>query len=140
MAMTIYKQIVLLAAIFLPGMTIAQPQNSVRLTTQEITRTFSNVLDSAQVQDSVGTSANNLWYGDGRLINNWSNEDASGQVTGQWYARDNLRCVVILTGIPEALGRAKCGPIYRQGDTYISLNKDGSVHGVHRLTPMKTTQ
>ena len=115
----------------------AQPEGAVRLSTQEIQQAFANVRDSAQVQDSAGTTATNLWYEDGRFINQWSNSRASGTVTGQWYAENDQRCVIILTGLPEANGKKKCGPIYQRGDDYISLNADGSIHGIHRLSPME---
>lgn len=125
-----------LAALF-PGITSAQPEGSIRLSTQEIRQAFANVRDTAQVQDSAGTTATNLWFEDGRLINQWSNGSASGTVTGQWYAENGERCVIIHSGIPKAIGKKKCGPVYRKGSDYISVNADGSIHGIHQLSPMQ---
>ena len=126
----------LLAAMF-PNSISAQPENSIRLSTAEIQQTFSNVRDTAQVQDSAATTATNLWYEDGRLINHWSNDSASGTVTGQWYTENGQRCVVIHSRIPEAIGEKRCGPVYRRGTDYISVNADGSIHGIHLLSPME---
>ena len=128
----------LLAALFANSIS-AQPENSIRLSATEIKQAFSNVRDSAQVQDSAATMATNLWYEDGRLINNWSTDSASGTVTGQWYTDNGQRCVVIHSGIPEAIGEKRCGPVYRRGSDYISVNADGSIHGIHRLSPMKSS-
>jgi len=114
----------------------AQPEGAVRLSTKAIEQNFSNVCDRAEVQDAAGTLASNAWYADGRLVNQWSNGEASGTVTGHWSAEDGLRCVVILSGLTGAEGKKRCSPVYRAGGDFFSINPDGSVHGIHRLTPM----
>ncbi len=114
----------------------AQPTDAVRLSTSEINQAFADVCDYADVQDSAGTTAVNQWHSNGVLINVWSNGNRSGTVTGSWHADNDLRCVTIVSGIPELENTTRCGPVYRRGDDYFSINADGSVHGVHRLSSM----
>ena len=97
MSLSLPKIIASLLAASLSCLASAQPEGSIRLTTQEIKQAFANVRDTAQVQDSAGTSATNLWFEDGRFINQWSNSNASGTVTGRWYAENEQRCVIIQT-------------------------------------------
>lgn len=116
----------------------AQPDAAVRLDTDAISRHFSDVCDRAEVQDTDGTVAINHWHADGRLVNQWRNGDTTGRVTGRWYARDNQRCVVILSGLPGADQTPRCGPVFQLGPDFFSLNSDGSIHGIHRLKPMQS--
>jgi hypothetical protein len=125
-----------LLCLLLATTVVAQPENAVRLSTEAIKQSFANVCDNAEVQDAAGTTASNAWYADGRLVNRWTNGERSGTVTGQWSVEDGLRCVVILSGLPGAEGNKRCGPVYRAGSDYFSINPDGSVHGIHLLTPM----
>ena len=125
-----------LTCMLLAANALAQPENAMRLSTEAILHNFADVCDNAEVQDAAGTTASNAWHADGRLVNRWSNGERSGTVIGQWSAEDDLRCVVILSGLPDTEGGRRCGPIYRAGNDYFSLNADGSVHGIHRLTPM----
>jgi len=127
----------LLLVALLPCIVIAQPEGARRLSTEEIRQAFANVHDTARVQNSSGTTAVNQWFADGRLINNWSNSSASGTVTARWYVENGMRCVLIQSGIPAEIGKKKCGPVYQRGMDYFSVNADGSIHGIHRLSPMK---
>ncbi|MFK8020899.1 MAG: hypothetical protein AB8B86_14110 [Pseudomonadales bacterium] len=111
----------------------------VQLTTKEILTVFSNVNDSALIQDAAGTTAQNIWFADGRFENRWSNAKQSGIVLGTWSAENDKRCVSIVSGLPDLIGKKKCGPIYRQGTHYVSINADGSVHAFHTLTPLSVS-
>ena len=106
------------------------------MSTEEIQCLFSDVRDDALVQDSAGTTAVNYWRSDGSFVNHWRNERGSGEVRGRWWADNNRRCIVILEGLPERTGVESCTPLYRQEDRYFSVNPDGSVHGIHRLSPL----
>ncbi len=114
----------------------AELANAVRLSTQEIKLAFANVLDTAEVQDSVGTTAVNRWYDDGRFSNEWSAAHGSGKVTGRWRAFDSQRCIIIESGLADRIGKETCAAVYRHGQTYFSLNPDGSIHGKHTLSPL----
>jgi hypothetical protein len=118
----------------------AEPQSSVRLTTEEIRQIFSGVRDDAMVQDAAGTSAVNYWCADGTFTNEWSNETGSGQVVGRWRAINDQRCVVIFSGLPDDSDTERCSPILRDGGQYLSVNPDGSIHGVHTLSPITTEE
>ena len=111
-------------------------RGAVPLTTEEIRSVFRNVRDDARVQDEAGTRAVNHWYADGRFTNSWSNDNASGSVQGRWRASDGKRCIVITVGLPDRIGRESCSTVLRRGDEYLSLNPDGSIHGIHRLSPI----
>lgn len=111
--------------------------DTIPLSTAEIRLMFSDVRDDAEVQDASGTTAVNYWYGDGRFINRWSNDSASGTVTGQWRAVEGKRCIVIVSGLPDRIGKESCAPLYRQGSTILSINSDGGIHGIHRLSPLR---
>ncbi len=116
------------------------PPGSSQLSTQEIQCLFSDVRDDASVQDSAGTKAINYWYGDGSFTNQWSNDRGSGEVRGHWRAHNNRRCIVITEGLPERIGVESCAPMYRNDNRYFSVNSDGSVHGIHRLSPLSADQ
>jgi len=110
------------------------------LTSEEIHKTFSNVKDQAQVQDKAKTRATNLWLDDGQFTSTWRNSQANGIVSGKWYVQESQRCVIIETGLPDLTGKPKCGPIYRQGDSYLTVNPNGSIHGIHQLSPLHETE
>lgn len=111
-----------------------------RLSSAAIVRAFADVRDDAQVQDATDTTAVNHWYADGRFTNRWTNTIGTGEVTGRWRAANDQRCITILSGLPTREGKETCSPVYRRGDTYLSLNSDGSIHGIHKLTPMVQQQ
>ncbi len=113
------------------------PPGATRLSTEEIQRLFSGVRDDAQVQDRFRTTAVNEWHSDGSFVNRWSNAERSGEVRGRWWAESDRRCIVITAGLPEREGIESCGPLYREQDIFYSVNQDGSVHGVHRLSPLQ---
>ncbi len=116
----------------------AEPlEGAIALNTEEISQAFADVKDQAEVQDVSGTRAVNHWFANGTFTNSWSNATGSGEVVGRWWAEDNKRCVLITDGLPERGGVAECSPIYRHGDTYLSIESDGSIHGVHRLSPIE---
>lgn len=105
-----------------------------QLTGEEILQAFANVRDDAVVQDKVGTRAVNYWYADGKFISRWSNERGAGDVSGSWRVQNGLRCTTVRTGIPGRMVEESCGAILRSGSNFISLNADGSIHGVHTLS------
>ena len=112
------------------------PDGYKQLTGAEIKNAFDNVTDQALVQDSLNTTAENQWYSDGRFISNWTNRKQSGKVTGQWFVRNNIRCVLIKSGLPNMTNQTKCGPIYQHQNKYYTVNQDGSIHGIHTLTKL----
>lgn len=116
--------------------TSAQPEGAIRLSGEEIRQAFANVRDEAAVQDAAGTTALNYWYADGRFTNEWSSPTDSGSVQGSWRVLDGKRCVLISAGLTDRIGRESCAHVYRLGDEYFSINADGSIHGIHRLSPI----
>ena len=116
------------------------PPGASQLSTQEIQCLFSDVRDDAMVQDSAGTTAINYWYGDGTFTNQWRNERGSGEVRGRWWADKDRRCIVITEGLPERIGVESCTPMYREGEQFFSVDPDGSIHGIHRLSPLSAEQ
>ena len=75
------------------------------------------------------------WYSDGSFTSEWSNARDSGKVTGRWRPHDNQRCIIITAGLPDRTGKENCGPLFRKGEKIISVNSDGSIHGIHTLSP-----
>jgi hypothetical protein len=114
----------------------ADPADTRRLSTEEIRQVFSNVRDDADVQDSAGTTAVNYWYADGTFTNEWSNKSGAGTIRGRWRAHNDQRCIVITAGLPDRIGKETCSPVLRRDQHYISINADGSIHGIHTLTPI----
>ncbi|MCX2983146.1 hypothetical protein EYC98_19975 [Halieaceae bacterium IMCC14734] len=108
----------------------------VQLSGQEILEAFANVRDDATVQDAAETRAVNYWYADGRFVNRWSNDKDSGSVIGSWRVKGDLRCITIISGLPDRLGQESCNPVFRRGNDYMSFNADGSVHGIHALSAL----
>ncbi len=112
-----------------------------RLGTEQIRLAFADVRDEANVHDGAGGSAVNHWYRDGRFTSQWQAGGESGLVRGSWYAADDMRCVLIDSGLPDSMaGQAtsepRCGPIYRKDGLYYSQNAAGGIHGEHRLSPL----
>ena len=98
-----------------------------------IKRRFSNVIDSAVVYDANGGRATNHWFADGRFTSEWSTHDGSGALVGTWHVEGDLRCVVLQGDVPDGKDGKRCGPLFQCGRTIVSVNVDGSIHGVHRL-------
>jgi hypothetical protein len=117
-----------------------------RLTSTEITRLFSDVIDRGEVQNDRGISAETHWHADGTFVSRWWTEanpanDANdkGSVTqevrGRWRAEHDLRCV---TFDSVAQPDWSCAEVWLLDDgRVLSLNPDGSAHGLHRLSPLK---
>jgi len=108
-----------------------------KLTTTQITDTFSNVIDRGEVQDQRGISAETHWYADGRFVSRWwqpseSDSDPEPQsVAGHWRAENDLRCVAFT---PLTDNAWSCAAVWRLEDgRYLSMNPDGSIHGLHVL-------
>jgi hypothetical protein len=116
-----------------------------RLTSTEIARLFSDVIDRAEVQNKQGISAETHWHADGTFLSRWwiqanpaSDANESGtvkKVTGRWRAEHDLRCVTFDSGTQPDWS---CAEVWLLDDGRIlSLNPDGSAHGLHRLSPLK---
>ena len=117
-----------------------------RLTSTEITRLFSDVIDRGEVQNDRGISAETHWHADGTFVSRWWTEanpanDANGkgsvtqEVRGRWRTERDLRCVTFGSGTQPDWS---CAEVWLLDDGRIlSLNPDGSAHGLHRLSPLK---
>ena len=122
------------------------PVGKTRLTSTEITRLFSDVLDRGEVQNLRGISAEAHWYADGTFVSRWWTEenpasDASDkravkqEVTGRWRTESGLRCVTLDSGTKPDWS---CAEVWLLDDGRVHfLNPDGSAHGLHRLSPLK---
>lgn len=117
------------------------PMGKTQLTTAQITDLFSDVIDRGEVQNQRGISAETHWHADGTFVSQWSRE-ANGdgdpikrQVRGRWRVESNLRCVTFSTGNQPDWS---CAEVWLLDDgRVLSLNPDGSIHGLHRLSPLK---
>ena len=112
---------------------------AVQLSTSEILETFSDTLDSGAVQSKSGISAETRWLSSGDFETRWWRETGAAPkinvVSGRWKAENNERCV-LFQGVPEA--DWQCAPVFQRADgAIISLNGDGSVHGVHQVAPLE---
>ena len=117
-----------------------------RLTSTEITRLFSDVIDCGEVQNQRGISAETHWHADGTFVSRWWIEaepanDASHegalkqQVSGRWRTERDLRCVTFDSG---AQPEWTCAEVWLLDDgRVLSLDPDGNAHGLHRLIPLK---
>ena len=114
-----------------------------RLTSTEITRLFSDVIDRGEVQNDRGISAETHWHADGTVVSRWWTEanpandkgSVTQEVRGRWRAEHDLRCVTFDSG---AQPDWSCAEVWLLDDGRIlSLNPDGSAHGLHRLSPLK---
>lgn len=112
---------------------------AVQLSTSEILETFSDTLDRGAVQSKRGISAETRWLLSGGFETRWWRETGEAPkinvVSGRWKAENNKRCV-LFQGAP--VGEWQCTPVFRRADgAIISLNGDGSVHGVHQIAPLE---
>jgi len=97
---------------------------------------FADVVDTAIVKDVEDGRATNHWYNDGRFTSQWSSKGGGGTVTGTWYVEGDRRCVTVQSGLADKAGHKTCSPLYRCRDSIVSVNADGSIHGVHRVTKL----
>ena len=112
---------------------------AVQLSTSEILETFSDTLDRGAVQSKRGISAETRWLSSGGFETRWWRETGEAPkinvVSGRWKAEGNERCV-LFQGNSE--GEWQCTPVFQRADgAIISLNGDGSVHGVHQVAPLE---
>lgn len=112
---------------------------AVRLSTSEILETFSDTLDRGAVQSKRGISAETRWLSSGGFESRWWRETGEGPkinvVSGRWKAENNERCVLFQDA---PVGEWQCTPVFWRADgAIISLNGDGSVHGVHQIAPLE---
>ena len=120
-----------------------------RLKSTEITRLFSDVIDRGEAQNERGISAETHWHAGGTLLSRWWTEanpvsDTRGtsdkgavtrEVMGRWRAENDLRCVTFDRGTQPDWS---CAEVWLLDDGRIlSINPDGSAHGLHRLPPLK---
>jgi len=101
-----------------------------------IASAFADVVDEADVRDLENGRAKNHWYDDGRFTSDWSAGDMKGSVAGTWHVEEDQRCVVIESGLKGSEGKKTCSPIYACDAGLVSVNADGSIHGVHTLSKM----
>ena len=122
--------------------TLHQAQVATRtvLSTAEIIVAFSNVLDEGRVQDQPGIQAETRWYANGHFETRWwrvsdvVENPVVNTVLGQWIARNDQRCVLI-SAVPQR--DWECASLILRADgLYLSLNPDGSPHGLHRLSAL----
>lgn len=116
-------------------------QRQSRLTTLQIAAFFSDVIDRGDVQDQQGIQAETQWYSDGRFVSRWwqqapdNGDSVIRQVAGRWKAENNRRCVTFGS---ESQTNWSCAEVWLLDDGRIlSLNPDGSPHGVHQISPLK---
>ncbi len=135
------KKSILFAAIFFVNGCVTvttSPEQSLlesggqKLTSSEITDTFSGVKETYTAKDIPGLTAESTWSADGKISTDWKIGSKSGNIQGKWYVENDMRC--IKHDEPLADGTVtECQAIYRTGDYYTSLNPDGSLHGIHRV-------
>ena len=118
----------------------AQIASRTVLSTAEIIVAFSNVLDEGRVQDQPGIQAETRWYANGHFETRWwrvsdvVENRVVNTVLGQWIARNDQRCVLI-SAVPQR--DWECASLILRADgLYLSLNPDGSPHGLHRLSAL----
>ena len=111
------------------------------LSTAEIIVAFSDVLDEGRVQDQPGIHAETRWYATGHFETRWwrvsdvVENRVVNTLLGQWIARNDQRCVLI-SAVPQR--DWECASlIFRADGLYLSLNPDGSPHGLHRLSALQ---
>lgn len=112
------------------------PEDAVPLSTEEITATFAGVKENYKGRDNPAVTATGTFGEDGEFAASWSAGSQSGDVTGEWYAEDGKRCLKTINSNGGSTD-IECHAIYKTGEVYTSLNDDGSIHGIHSLTPME---
>lgn len=111
-----------------------------RLSGAEIKQVFGDVLDQAKVVDGAGGSAINNWYKNGRFTSSWESAERSGQLSGNWFVQNDMRCVTLDSEVGDLkANQQRCAPIYSKDGKYYSVNKSGGVHGVHLVTGIPTS-
>ena len=112
------------------------PDDAISLTTEEITTTFSGVSESYVGKDNPAVTATATFGKAGEYEASWVAGNQNGKSSGEWYADNGKRC--LKENKPDKGGvSVECHTFYKTGNLYTSVNDDGSVHGVHTLSPLK---
>lgn len=109
-----------------------------QLQTSEILETFSNTLDRGAVQNGKGISAETRWLSSGHFETQWwlhtGGASKINVISGRWRAENNKRCVLFDAASENDW---QCTPVFQRADgAIVSLNEDGSVHGIHQIAPL----
>jgi len=110
------------------------PVGAVPLTTDEITTTFSGTKESYVGKDNPSVTANATFGVGGEYEASWAAGNQKGTAKGEWYAEDGKRCLKENKSGEEV--SLECHIFYKTGSVYTSVNEDGSIHGIHTLTPL----
>jgi len=111
------------------------PEGAEPLTNEEITETFSGVRESYRGKDIPGMKATGIFNANGKFEASWSVGSQSGVANGEWYSENGKRC--LRDKNPNGDTNLECVEFFRTGDSYTSVNEDGSIHGFHTLTPLE---
>lgn len=112
------------------------PEDAVPLSTEVIITTFSGVKESYIGKDNPAVTATANFGENGEFEASWKAGKHKGDVSGEWYAENGKRC--LKNEKPNQGGtNLECHAIYKTGNVYTSVNEDGSVHGIHLLTPLE---
>lgn len=110
-------------------------QGSHKMTPDEITRTFTNVKEQYVGRDNPEITAEAEWHADGAFKATWKSGENTGDTVGTWYVENEMRCIKHDVPLPNGVD-TECHTMYLTGDTYTSFNQDGSIHGVHTISPL----
>jgi len=112
------------------------PDDAIPLTTEEIVTAFSGVSESYSGRDNTEVTATATFTRSGEYEASWSAGNQKGEAIGEWYAENGKRCLKE-NKADSGSTNIECRAIYKTGDVYTSVNDDGSVHGIHTLTPLE---
>lgn len=110
-------------------------QGATKLTPTEITQTFSGVRELYSGHDNPNVTAVGEWRSDGEFMATWKVGDDAGDTVGKWYVENGQRCIAHDVPLPNGVD-TECHTIFKSGDTFTSLNPDGTVHGTSTISPL----
>lgn len=104
----------------------------VQLMAADIAEVFAGVKESYTAKDVPGLTAETEWAADGRFQASYVIGDNKGTTEGRWFIEGDSRCMKHDAPLPDG-SDSECQTLYKTGDSYTSLNPDGSIHGVHKI-------
>ena len=110
-------------------------QGGHKMTPDEITQTFRDVKEQYIDSDNPALTAESEWHSDGAFKATWKSGEETGNTSGKWYVENEMRCIKHDVPLPNGL-HTECHRMYQTGDTYTSINPDGSIHGEHSNSPL----
>ncbi len=106
-----------------------------RLTGEEVEAVFTSAREDFKGVNNPGVTAVGEWSPEGQLVARWKSRNNSGEVNGQLFIENNMRCITFEQDLDP---NPECTWVFTtdKDDTFVSVLPNGKVHGTHAISPL----